>query len=38
VQGNYKVQRKLADDKGGTMRLGAYTAVLKPGFEDLGNL
>ena len=31
VQGNYKVQRSLADDKGGTMRLGAYTAVLKPG-------
>jgi len=31
VQGNYKVQRKLSDDKGGTMRLGAYTAVLKPG-------
>ena len=30
VQGNYKVQRKLTDDKGGTMRLGAYTAVLKP--------
>jgi len=31
VQGNYKVQRTLHDDKGGTMRLGAYTAVLKPG-------
>ncbi|MFV0408853.1 MAG: CTP synthase [Paracoccus sp. (in: a-proteobacteria)] len=31
VQGNYMVQRKLSDDKGGTMRLGAYTAVLKPG-------
>ncbi|HMQ42417.1 MAG TPA: CTP synthase [Paracoccus sp. (in: a-proteobacteria)] len=31
VQGNYTVQRKLSDDKGGTMRLGAYTAVLKPG-------
>ncbi|RJE89393.1 CTP synthase [Paracoccus onubensis] len=31
VQGNYKVQRKLTDDKGGTMRLGAYTAVLTPG-------
>ncbi|WBU60659.1 CTP synthase [Paracoccus albus] len=30
VQGNYKVQRSLSDDKGGTMRLGAYTAVLKP--------
>ncbi|MDO5603993.1 MAG: CTP synthase [Paracoccus sp. (in: a-proteobacteria)] len=31
VQGNYMVQRSLQDDKGGTMRLGAYTAVLKPG-------
>ncbi|RNF34287.1 CTP synthase [Paracoccus methylarcula] len=30
VQGNYKVQRKLTDDKGGTMRLGAYTAILAP--------
>jgi CTP synthase len=31
VQGNYTVQRKLDDDKGGTMRLGAYSAVLKDG-------
>ncbi|MDO5632148.1 MAG: CTP synthase, partial [Paracoccus sp. (in: a-proteobacteria)] len=31
VQGNYTVQRKVGDDKGGTMRLGAYTAVLTPG-------
>ena len=31
VQGNYKVQRKVDDDKGGTMRLGAYTAQLTPG-------
>ncbi|RDW13214.1 CTP synthase [Paracoccus thiocyanatus] len=31
VQGNYTVSRKLTDDKGGTMRLGAYTAVLAPG-------
>ncbi|GHD99892.1 CTP synthetase [Defluviimonas sp. 20V17] len=31
VQGNYKVQRKVDDDKGGTMRLGAYTAQLQPG-------
>lgn len=31
VQGNFKVQRNLSDDKGGTMRLGAYTAVLTPG-------
>ncbi|MDO5622209.1 MAG: CTP synthase [Paracoccus sp. (in: a-proteobacteria)] len=30
VQGNYTVQRSLGDDKGGTMRLGAYTAVLEP--------
>ena len=30
VQGNYKVQRSLSDDKGGTMRLGSYTAILKP--------
>ncbi|MFV0512842.1 MAG: CTP synthase [Jhaorihella sp.] len=28
VQGNYTVQRALGDDKGGTMRLGAYSAVL----------
>ncbi len=31
VQGNYTVSRKVTDDKGGTMRLGAYTAVLAPG-------
>jgi CTP synthase len=29
VQGNQKVSRKVSDDKGGTMRLGAYDAVLK---------
>ena len=29
VQGNAKVKRKLTDAKGGTMRLGAYDAVLK---------
>jgi CTP synthase len=29
VQGNHKVERKVEDDKGGTMRLGSYTAVLK---------
>ena len=28
VQGNNKVSRKVEDDKGGTMRLGAYSAVL----------
>ena len=31
VQGNAKVQRKVGDDKGGTMRLGSYTAHLKEG-------
>jgi CTP synthase len=31
VQGNHVVERKVTDDKGGTMRLGAYTAHLKPG-------
>ena len=28
VQGNHKVRRKESDDKGGTMRLGAYNAAL----------
>jgi CTP synthase len=31
VQGNHKVERKVGDDKGGTMRLGAYDATLKAG-------
>ncbi|MEO1796785.1 MAG: CTP synthase, partial [Pseudomonadota bacterium] len=31
VQGNHKVSRKVSDDKGGTMRLGAYDAVLSEG-------
>ncbi|MEM1273425.1 MAG: CTP synthase [Pseudomonadota bacterium] len=31
VQGNAKVTRKKTDDKGGTMRLGAYDAVLSAG-------
>ncbi len=31
VQGNHKVERKVGDDKGGTMRLGAYNAVLAEG-------
>jgi CTP synthase len=31
VQGNHTVSRKADDDKGGTMRLGAYTARLKAG-------
>ncbi len=31
VQGNNTVNRKVDDDKGGTMRLGAYSATLKEG-------
>jgi CTP synthase len=31
VQGNHVVARKLGDDKGGTMRLGAYSANLAAG-------
>ena len=31
VQGNHTVRRKASDAKGGTMRLGAYTAQLKEG-------
>jgi CTP synthase len=31
VQGNQTVERKATDDKGGTMRLGSYTALLAPG-------
>lgn len=31
VQGNHRVERKTTDDKGGTMRLGAYSAALTPG-------
>jgi CTP synthase len=31
VQGNYTVKRRVTDDKGGTMRLGAYTAILDDG-------
>lgn len=31
VQGNSTVSRKVSDDKGGTMRLGAYTAALNEG-------
>ncbi|MCL4105275.1 UNVERIFIED_CONTAM: hypothetical protein GTU68_055406, partial [Idotea baltica] len=31
VQGNHRVERKLDDDKGGTMRLGAYNATLAEG-------
>ena len=36
VQGNAKVKRKVSDDKGGTMRLGAYDAVLKEGSRVAG--
>ncbi len=31
VRGNYTEKRSASDDKGGTMRLGAYTAVLAEG-------
>ncbi|MDT8856750.1 CTP synthase [Paracoccaceae bacterium Fryx2] len=31
VQGNHVIARKQTDAKGGTMRLGAYTAALQPG-------
>lgn len=31
VQGNHTVRRKAGDDKGGTMRLGAYSATLTAG-------
>lgn len=36
VQGNHRVERKLGDDKGGTMRLGAYSAHLKAGSRVAG--
>ena len=36
VQGNQTVRRKETDAKGGTMRLGAYTAVLTPGSRVAG--
>jgi CTP synthase len=36
VQGNEKVKRKITDDKGGTMRLGAYDAHLKAGSRVAG--
>ncbi|ARO13908.1 CTP synthetase [Ketogulonicigenium robustum] len=31
IQGNHVIERKRNDDKGGTMRLGAYNATLKAG-------
>ena len=36
VQGNTKVARRIEDDKGGTMRLGAYTAHLAEGSQVAG--
>ncbi|SFI53295.1 CTP synthase [Celeribacter neptunius] len=36
VQGNHTVRRKSTDDKGGTMRLGAYTAALQEGSKVAG--
>ncbi len=36
VQGSHKVERKVDDDKGGTMRLGAYDATLKEGSRVAG--
>ncbi|MEM8957081.1 MAG: CTP synthase [Pseudomonadota bacterium] len=36
VQGNHSVKRKKTDAKGGTMRLGAYTAYLSEGSRVAG--
>ncbi len=36
IQGNHKVERKAGDDKGGTMRLGAYSATLTAGSKVAG--
>jgi CTP synthase len=36
IQGNQTVERKVDDDKGGTMRLGSYTAHLAPGSRVAG--
>ena len=33
VEGNRTIKRAIADDKGGTMRLGAYNACLKDGSQ-----
>jgi CTP synthase len=33
VEGNRTIQREVTDDKGGTMRLGAYNATLKDGSQ-----
>ncbi|MGG7645699.1 CTP synthase [Rhodovulum sp. YNF3179] len=36
VQGDVKVARRVEDDKGGTMRLGSYTAILAEGSRVAG--
>ena len=36
TQGNQRVERREGDDLGGTMRLGAYEAVLTPGSKVAG--
>lgn len=36
VQGNHTVRRKAGDDKGGTMRLGSYSATLAEGSKVAG--
>ena len=36
VQGNHVVERRVTDDKGGSMRLGAYTAALDAGSHAAG--
>jgi CTP synthase len=36
VRGNHVIARKVTDDKGGTMRLGSYTAVLAEGSRVAG--
>ena len=36
VQGNHMVTRSMSDAKGGTMRLGAYSAMLAPGSKVAG--
>jgi CTP synthase len=33
LEGNRTIKREVTDDKGGTMRLGAYDAVLSPGSQ-----
>ena len=36
IQGNHMVARKTDDDKGGTMRLGSYSAILAEGSKVAG--